>query len=222
MKPTSLIAVLLACALPGVAAAGVVRGTLKVPPPHTDPPAMNAYPGQAHSMPMCPPLTRGLVTDAVIYVETVPARVDSTLAALASGTPKLAQKDQTFVPRVVAIAAGSAVDFPNMDPIYHNVFSLSPARRFDLGKYRQGSSRRVEFRKPGLVNVFCEIHSDMAAYILVLPNHAFTRPSATGEFQLPDLPPGSYRMHVWHPDLGDQTFTVDVPESGDVLQALSY
>ena len=223
MKPAFLIAWMsLACVPPTATSAGVVRGTLHVPAAKTDTPAMNAYPGQANSMAMCPPVTHGLVTDAVVYVETVPARVESTLAAMPAATPKLAQKGQTFVPRVVAVAAGSAVDFPNMDPIYHNVFSLSPARRFDLGKYPQGSSRRVEFRKPGLVNVFCEIHSDMAAYVLVLPNHAFTRPTTAGDFRLPDLPAGSYKLHVWHPDLGDQVMNLDVPESGDVLQALSY
>src|SRR2546428_652282 len=97
-----------------------------------------------------------------------------------------------------------------------------PARRFDLGKYPRGSSRRVDFRKPGLVNVYCEIHSNMEAFVLVLPNHAFTRPSATGEYALPDLPAGSYQLHVWHPDLGTQTTTIEVPPTGDVLQSVNY
>ena len=213
----------LVCALPSLSGAGVIRGTLRVPAAGAQSSgSANAYPGHANAMAGMPRVEHGLVTDAVIYVDPIPARVESTLAAVATPAPKLAQKDQTFVPRVIVIAAGSSVDFPNMDPIYHNVFSLSPARRFDLGKYPKGSSRRVDFRKPGLVNVYCEIHSDMAAFILVLPHHAFTRPSASGAYTLPHLPPGSYRLHVWHPDLGTQDVTVDVPASGDVVENLSY
>jgi len=213
----------LACALPWPATAGVIRGTLRVPAAASPASAsMNAYPGHADALPGVHRVAHGVVTDAVIYVDPIPASVESTLAALPSTTPRLAQKDQCFVPRVIAIAAGASVDFPNMDPIYHNVFSLSPTRRFDLGKYPKGSSRRVEFRKPGLVNVYCEIHSNMEAFILVLPSHAFTRPTATGEYALPDLPPGSYQLHVWHPDLGTQTATIEVPATGDVLQSVNY
>jgi len=213
----------LACVSPWPATAGVIRGTLHVPTPTAAAgEVVNAYPGRADALPGMHHVAHGVVTDAVIYVDPIPARVESTLAAVPSQTPRLAQKDQCFSPRVVAIAAGAAVDFPNMDPIYHNVFSLSPTRRFDLGKYPKGSSRRVDFRKPGLVNVYCEIHSSMEAFILVLPNHAFTRPSATGEYSLPDLPPGTYQLHVWHPDLGTQTTTIVVPPTGDVLQSVNY
>ena len=100
------------------------------------------------------------------------------------------QKDKQFIPHVLAIQSGTDVVFPNFDPIYHNVFSLSPSRRFDLGKYPRGSSRTVNFPKPGLVNVYCDIHSNMEAFILVLPHHGFTRPRASGEFRLPDLGEG--------------------------------
>jgi len=174
---------------------------------------MNAYPGSAGAMSCGREPQHGLVIDAVIYVDHVPASAESALEA-ASETPRLAQKGQMFVPRVVVIAANSNVEFPNQDPIYHNVFSLSPTRRFDLGKYRRGSSRTVNFPKPGLVNVYCDIHSNMEAFILVLPHHGFTRPKASGEFRLPDLPAGTYVLHAWHPDLGEQTVTVEVPEVG--------
>src|SRR5262249_60604428 len=89
---------------------------------------------------------RGLVTDAVLYLESPAAE---PAHAAATPHPKLAQKGQAFEPRVVVVAAGGTVDFPNLDPIYHNVFSVSPTRRFDLGKYPRGQSRSITFPKPG-------------------------------------------------------------------------
>jgi plastocyanin len=222
-KPFAAATLALLCVAPASVRAGVIRGTLHVPASAaTIAEVPNAYPGRADALPEPHKMEHGIVTDAVIYVDPIPASVESTLAQMPSQTPKLAQKDQCFMPRVVAIAAGSSVDFPNMDPIYHNVFSLSPTRRFDLGKYPKGNSRRVDFKKPGLVNVYCEIHSNMEAFILVLPNHAYTRPTATGDYALPDLPPGTYQLHVWHPDLGTQTTTIVVPATGDVLQSVNY
>lgn len=203
--------------------AGVIRGTLVVPTrSEASPPAMNPYPGRASSMTGVQPRTRGLATDAVVYVDQVPARAESVLAASRAPVPRLAQKDQAFVPRVLAIAVGTRVDFPNLDPIYHNVFSLSPVRRFDLGKYPRGDSRQVVFQKPGLVNVYCDIHTDMEAFVLVLPHHGFTRPDASGEFALPDLPAGRYVVKVWHPDLGEKSATVDVPARGGVTVPLGF
>jgi plastocyanin len=208
---------------PALATAGVIHGTLRVPP--SAPPRLasaNAYPGSAGTMAGAHAPEHGLVSDAVIYVDHVPAAAESALSLAAGERPRLAQKGQMFVPRVVAIAVNSNVEFPNQDPIYHNVFSLSPTRRFDLGKYRRGGSRTVNFPKPGLVNVYCDIHSNMEAFILVLPHHGFTRPRASGEFRLPDLPAGTYVLHAWHPDLGERTVSVEVPEVGLVAVDPSY
>jgi len=208
---------------PSPATAGVIHGRLRVPvsaPPSAG--SKNAYPGSAGSMAGMHDVERGLASDAVLYVDHVPAAAESALAAAAGPAPRLAQKDQMFVPRVIVVAANSNVEFPNQDPIYHNVFSLSPTRRFDLGKYPRGNSRTVNFPKPGLVNVYCDIHSNMEAFILVLPHHGFTRPRASGEFRLPDLPAGTYVLHAWHPDLGEQTVTVEVPEVGLVAADPSY
>ena len=218
----ALVACLM-CAASLPAFAGVIRGTVRVPSGTPAPRVeMVAYPGRADAMPGMHGGARGLASDAVIYVDRVPARAESLLARHPGPEPKLAQKDQCFVPRVVAVAAGSRVEFPNLDPIYHNVFSLSPARRFDLGKYPRGDTRHVLFSKSGVVNVYCDIHSDMAAFVLVLPNHAFARPASSGEFALPDLPAGSYVVHSWHPDLGEQTLNVDVPATGSVMANVSY
>jgi len=171
-------------------------------------------------------VARGEVTDAVVYVERLPAAVDSALAAARVRTPRarpqLAQKNEAFVPRVVVVAAGDTVDFPNLDPIYHNVFSLSTPKRFDLGKYPRGHSKAVVFDRAGLVNVYCDIHSEMEAFVLVLPQHAFTRPGEDGAFALPELPPGHYRLHVWHPDLREIVRAVEIPPQGDASVELSF
>ena len=141
---------------------------------------------------------------------------------MADARPQLAQKNEAFVPRVVAVAVCSSVDFPNLDPIYHNVFSLSTTRRFDLGKYPRGHSKAVVFARAGLVNVYCDIHSEMEAFVLVLPHHAFSRPGADGSFELPGLPPGHYRLHAWHPDLPEIVRAVEIPEQGEASVELSF
>jgi hypothetical protein len=95
-------------------------------------------------------------------------------------------------------------------------------KRFDLGKYGRGKSKSVRFTKAGVVNVFCDIHSDMAGFILVVPNRAFTQPDADGKFALPILPPGTYTVVAWHPDLKPVRRTVQIPETGDVAVDLSF
>jgi len=213
-----LMAAAVLVATPPLARAAVLRGTLAVPPAPPQAKHMNAYPGQASSMASHRMAPRGAVSDAVLWFERVPGATDSAIAA--PPRPKLAQKDQCFMPRVVSVPAGGTVDFPNQDPIYHNVFSVSTTRRFDLGKYPKGHSRSVTFQKAGVVNVYCDIHSDMAAFVLVAPNRAFTQPGADGAFVLPDVPSGRYTLHVWHPDFG--AFERDVELAEDRTLALSW
>jgi len=120
------------------------------------------------------------------------------------------------------VRVGTKVEFPNQDRMYHNVFSVSPVKRFDLGKYSRGHSKAVTFDRPGVVNVFCDIHSDMAAFVYVLPHHVFAQPAANGEFSLPDLPPGTYSLKVWHPDFGERIREIKVPEGRDLAVELEY
>ena len=204
--------------LPSPAAAGVIRGTLEVPA-MTAEARLHPYPGRAGSM-VGMAHSVGAVTDAVIYVEKLPASV--AVPPPPTTPPELGQKDQAFVPRVLAIQKGTVVSFPNHDPIFHNVFSVSPNKRFDLGKYPRGQTRKVRFDKPGLVNVYCDIHSDMAAFILVLPHHVFDMPAADGAYALPDLPAGTYSVKVWHPDFGELHRDVEVPGHGDVTADFRY
>jgi plastocyanin len=109
----------------------------------------------------------------------------------------LDQRDQTFVPYVLAVMAGTTVRFPNHDRTYHNVFSLSKARRFDLGRYPRGEAKSVRFDRPGVVRVFCEIHSHMSAFILVFAHPYFAATDAEGRYRLERVPPGEYTLAVW-------------------------
>jgi plastocyanin len=109
----------------------------------------------------------------------------------------MTQKNKTFSPHILAIQAGTTVDFPNFDPIFHNAFSSYNGQVFDIGLYPPGSSRSVRFVRPGAVRVFCNIHPAMSAVILVLNTPYFRTTQADGAFQL-DVPPGSYDLGVFH------------------------
>ena len=112
------------------------------------------------------------------------------------------QINRKFAPETLVIQAGSKVSFPNRDQIFHNVFSLSGAKAFDLGNYRQGDTRVVTFPEPGIVYVNCHLHSNMTAAIVVAPNKWYTKADREGHFVLPDLPPGNYTVVAWHKAAG--------------------
>jgi len=215
----SILAIVLTACAVAPAVAGSIRGSVRVPPPPAQDATFRPYAGRASSLPAPARPARGLVSDAVVYVEALSG---GTPEIAARPRPQLAQRGQSFDPRVVVIAAGDEVEFPNFDPIYHNVFSVSPARRFDLGKYPRGQSRTVRFPKAGLVNVYCDIHADMSAFILVTPNRAWARAGADGRFELGGLPAGHYRVHWWHPDFAGGESDVDVPAAGATALEVSF
>jgi hypothetical protein len=128
------------------------------------------------------------------------------------------QQNEAFVPHVLAIAAGSTVDFPNNDRTYHNVFSLSEARSFDLGRYAAGRSKSVRFDRPGIVRVFCDIHSHMSAFILVFGHRYFSVADEAGRYRLIDVPPGTYTVKVWNEALPEVSARATVPESGGTVE----
>lgn len=125
-------------------------------------------------------------------------------------TPVLAQKNIMFEPSVLAVPLGSTVSFPNLDPFFHNVFSYSKTKKFDLGRYEQGSTREVTFDKPGIVQVFCEIHFSMRAYVHVLETPYFDVSDEQGKFLIPNVRPGQYTMHVWQENQPNLTQPVSV------------
>ena len=141
----------------------------------------------------------------VVYLESVPGGTARPANALA-----MRQRGEHFMPHVLPVLAGSSVQFPNDDPIYHNVFSLSRARTFDLGRYARGASKSVLFPSASLIQVFCHIHADMSGYILVLQNPYFVQPDAQGRFALDGIPPGTYRLVAWHERIRPNGMTVHV------------
>jgi plastocyanin len=135
-------------------------------------------------------------------------------AAAQPRTVQIAQQDSTFVPAAVVIPVGSTVAFPNRDPIFHNVFSSSTAKRFNLGRYPQGESKSVEFDQAGAVKVYCEVHKHMRSAVIVVQNpfHAIVGPD--GSFRIADVPAGTYTLVLWHTDLDPHEVEVTVPENG--------
>jgi len=129
-------------------------------------------------------------------------------------TVELVQRNRRFVHDTIVIPAGATVSFPNYDPIFHNVFSLSSAKSFDLGNYPQNQTRTVQFSKPGIVPVFCRLHPNMSATVVVAPGRWVTKPDAQGRYRLNDVPPGKYTVVTWHKSAGAFRQTVTIPESG--------
>lgn len=131
----------------------------------------------------------------VIYLEsTAPVPVSSGH----DENPEITQLGETFLPHVLPVVKGTTVEFLNQDPIFHNVFSLSRTKSFDLGRYPEGVSRSVTFEETGIVPVFCHLHSDMSAIIMVLDNPYFAVPDKEGHYLIEDVPPGNYTIVAWH------------------------
>ncbi|MBZ5634282.1 MAG: hypothetical protein LAO55_14265 [Acidobacteriia bacterium] len=138
---------------------------------------------------------------------------------------RMVQKDKTFTPHVLPIRVGTSVDFPNFDPIFHNAFSNYNGRIFDVGLYPPGTSQRVLFSRPGIVRVFCNIHANMSAVIVVLSTPYFEVTPKNGNFQLQDIPPGEYTLRFFHEratqaTLDALTRRVTVPEGSATLPAI--
>jgi len=140
------------------------------------------------------------------------------------------QRSLTFIPHILPVLVGSTVDFPNNDKVNHNVFSLSRAKKFNLGSYKAGDKKTVQFDTPGIVEVRCDVHAEMLAYILVLKNPFWGLTDDQGRFEIPevnylkqngsqeihDLPAGNYVIKTWHEKLKTRKTLVAVPEKGPV------
>ena len=153
----------------------VVRGRVEIGIPITARRPTSAYPTRTVPSPkLAPEAERRHV---VVYLRD--ARPQPVMPMRVA----IRQVNESFTPRVVAVTVGSEVEFPNDDPIYHNVFSLSRAKNFNLGRYPKGHTRRVRFDRPGVVKVFCEIHSHMSATVMVFDHPWFTMPTEEGRFE---------------------------------------
>ena len=155
---------------------------------------------------------------AVVYFESAPR---GAFEERESARATLDQRDETFVPHVLAITVGTVVDFPNNDRTYHNVFSLSKAQRFDLGRYATGRSKAVRFDRPGIVRVFCDIHSHMNAFILVFSHPFFALTDGDGLYRIDNVPPGSYNVIAWNEGTATEARPVVVSDGGSTEQDFS-
>jgi len=153
---------------------------------------------------------------SVVYLESAPALA---FPEVDRQRMSMDQRNETFVPRVLAITVGTTVDFPNSDGVYHNVFSLSGAKRFDLGRYPAGRSRSVRFDRPGIVRVFCEIHSHMSAFILVFNHRYFAVTGTDGRYQINRVPAGRYTLVAWHEGSIRESRPVVVPDDAGSVEA---
>jgi plastocyanin len=138
-----------------------------------------------------PPIDRRRV---VVYLEAAPRQAFSELQP---GRARMDQRGQQFVPHVLAVTAGTTVEFPNNDKTFHNVFSLSRVRTFDLGRFAPGRTGSVRFNRPGIVPIFCDIHAHMSSYVLVFGHPFFAVSDENGRYSIEDVPAGDYSLAVW-------------------------
>jgi len=134
-------------------------------------------------------------SNAVVWLTPLDSPVTPPLQTL---VPKLRQKNKSFIPALVVVPAGGKVEFPNEDPFFHNVFSLFEGKRFDLGLYESGSTRFVQFDRPGISYIFCNIHAQMSAVVVALATPYYGISNEKGEITVAGVPPGRYRMQVFH------------------------
>jgi plastocyanin len=204
----SVVALVSSVPRPMVAARpGAIRGRVELRRP---PAAAERRPGVAD---LGTPVARDMpdLLRSVVYLESAPrGAFDSN----DGGHAVMDQRNETFVPHVLAIMTGTTVDFPNSDKFYHNVFSLSKTRQFDLGRYAAGNSRPVRFDRAGIVRVFCDIHSHMNAYIIVFSHPFFAMTDTEGRYRIENVPPGTYGVIAWNEGLSSDPRPITVPDGG--------
>ena len=193
------------------AATGTIRGVVTLPAG-----AIARRPSVSRPRPTSPADRQQDALDrqtSVVYLDNMPRGMAGEFVERRA---RLDQRGERFVPHVVAIGVGGTVDFPNSDPTFHNVFSLSDTRSFDLGRYASGKSKSVRFDKPGVVRVFCDIHAHMSAFIFVFAHPYFDVTDGQGRFRIDGVPPGTHALVLWNETIDPETRQVTVPDGGDV------
>jgi plastocyanin len=156
-------------------------------------------------------------TDAVVSLQGVGPEQIKLKSAAASKKAVLDQREMRFVPHVLPVLVGTTVEFPNNDKSWHNVYSKSEAKEFDLGLYAPGKTRSTKFDKPGVVRILCNVHPAMEAFIVVQEHPFFAAADKQGNYRLDAVPLGKYRVQVWHPQLGTRETAVEIVRDGEVL-----
>lgn len=193
------------------------------PPPGPAPEAAAAVPERERAAAPAPPRTvkTAVVTGTVRVAGGGPAWVfvEGVRGPAASGTVEIKQEDRQFVPRLVAIPSGTRLSFPNLDVVYHNVFSLTPGQSFDLGMLRAGDPVKSRvMTKPGVVEIFCNLHARMSATVLVTPGPLLTKVGGDGRFTLENVPLGTHRVSAWAGGRALKTQTLEVGAGGATAQ----
>jgi plastocyanin len=216
MKTWLTILSLLALAPAGFA--GDITGTVRAEPkPGTEPEgASDKYGSRKYKF--AERVNYAELRDFVVYIQgPVGGKAAAPAKPLVVDTRRVAQKAAQFTPHVLPVVAGTVVEWPNNDEIYHNVFSASDAKQFDLELYKGNPpDKRVLFDKPGRVDVFCSIHANMHCVVLVLENPYFAVADERGRFSITNVPPGTYQLKAWHERVPAQIREITVPETGDV------
>ena len=143
--------------------------------------------------------------DAVVYLDVQGTSVRATAT--------MKQEGKQFVPRTLVVQKGTKVEFPNMDAVFHNVFSVTPESSFDLGSYRQGESKSVTLAKPGVVTVYCNMHPQMVGHVLVVPSSLHAKTGSDGFYKIANVPSGKHRIVAWAPNAKPVSMEVDVAEN---------
>jgi plastocyanin len=179
-----------------------IRGVVTVKRTLTKRTATPSVDSYARGATVLPPATENEDPIAYERTHTVIFLEGPSLPAGRPVTKTMEQENRTFTPDLLVVPVGSTVSFPNLDPTFHNVFSLSKAKAFDLGNYSKGRTRMVNFDKPGIVLVNCRIHTNMSAVVMVTPNQFYAVADAEGRFSIKDVPPGKYTVVAWHKAAG--------------------
>lgn len=195
-----------------VAEAGTVRGTVSAKVASRDSPGSNGGNYSSRKYKFLEQVDYSKFQDFVVSIAETKGPPSNKMP-----TAVIEQKNGMFLPRVLPVTAGTKVLWPNRDDIFHNVFSISEARPFDLGYYKsKDDAKAVVFEKPGRIDVFCSIHSQMNCIILVMPNPWFSTTDRRGRYEIKDVPAGTYRLKAWHERLPAKYVEITVPEEGMV------
>ncbi len=217
MKPILLKILLIPLLFAVSTQAGTITGIVRAEgKPGTDDGPADGGAYDSHKFKFVERVDYAAMHDFVVYIEG-PVRGQPVIpeATATVESHHVVQKGAVFSPHILPIVVGTTVEWPNNDDIYHNVFSMSDTKPFDLGLYKHGEpGKRVTFDKPGRVDVFCSIHANMHCIILVLENPYFATTDGSGHYAITNVPPGTYHLTAWQERLPKQTREITVAQDG--------
>lgn len=163
------------------------------------------------------------LANVIVSVEGVETSSEAIQAVIeARPLPVIDQKDMKFKPHVLSVLVGEAVGFPNSDPLFHNVYSGSKLKAFNLGMYPQGESKELAFDEAGIIELLCNVHSEMKAYLVVKEHPYFATVERDGTFRIDNIPPGEYTVQAWHPKAQDAISQVTIESGADAKVDLEF